>query len=86
MRTIKRALTTIVDLISQQHPAGSSLRVQAIHSADAEGADMLCELVDQQFDCTWFPTRRLSLALGAHVGPTMVAIGYAPLETFADEP
>ncbi len=85
-RTFKRAVKGLVDLIGQQHAPGSALRVQVLHSYNPEGAAMLRELVDQRFDCTWLPVGPMSLVLGAHTGPTMVGVGYAPLATFADMP
>ena len=85
-RTFKRAVKGLVDLIGQQHAPGSALRVQVLHSYNPEGAAMLRELVDQRFDCTWLPVSPMSLVLGAHTGPTMVGVGYAPLATFAEIP
>ncbi len=85
-RTFKRAVKGLVDLIGQQHAPGSALRVQVLHSYNPEGAAMLREQVDQRFDCTWLPVSPMSLVLGAHTGPTMVGVGYAPLAAFADMP
>lgn len=47
---------------------------------------MLREQVGQRFDCTWMPVGPMSLVLGAHTGPSMVGVAYAPLATFADVP
>ncbi len=85
-RTFKRAVKGLVDLMAQQHAPGSALRVQVLHSHNPEGAAMLRELVDQRFDCTWLPVGPMSLVLGAHTGPSMVGVGYASLEAFADIP
>jgi fatty acid-binding protein DegV len=85
-RTFKRAVKGLVDLIAEQHPPGSALRVQVLHSYNPEGAAMLREQVDQRFDCTWLPVGPMSLVLGAHTGPSMVGIAYAPLEAFAAIP
>jgi len=85
-RTFKRAVKGLADLIGKQHAPGSALRVQVLHSYNPEGAAMLREQVDQRFDCTWLPVSPMSLVLGAHTGPTMVGVGYAPLATFADIP
>jgi DegV family protein with EDD domain len=85
-RSFKRAVNGLVDLIAKQHEPGSALRVQVLHAHNPEGADMLREQVDQRFDCTWLPLGELSLVLGAHTGPSMVGVAYAPLETFEDLP
>jgi len=84
VRTFKRAIAGIVDQIVKQHGQGSALRVQAMHANNPEGAAMLHELVDQNFDCTWLPTSAISLVLGAHTGPTLVAAAYAPQAAFSE--
>lgn len=83
-RTFKRALTGLVDLISQQHPPGSALRVQVLHAYNPEGAWMLRDMIDQRFDCNWLPLGPMSLVLGAHTGPSMVGVAYAPIAEFPD--
>jgi len=83
-RTFKRALDGLVDLMAQRHAPGSALRVQVLHSQNPEGAAMLRELVDQRFDCSWLPVGPMSLVLGAHTGPSMVGVAYAPLQVFSD--
>ncbi|MFC2031650.1 DegV family protein, partial [Chloroflexota bacterium] len=65
---------------------GSAMRVQVLHSQNPQGAELLREQIDQRFDCTWFPVGPMSLVLGAHTGPSMVGIAYAPEVTFADVP
>jgi DegV family protein with EDD domain len=85
-RSFKRAVRGLVDLIARQHAPGSALRVQVLYSHNPEGAAMLRELIDQRFECTWLPVGPMSLVLGAHTGPSMVGVAYAPLATFDDVP
>lgn len=85
-RTFKRALEGLVALMDRQHMPGSALRVQVLYSHNPEGAAMLRELIDGRFNCTWLPSGPMSLVLGAHTGPSMVGVSYAPLVTFADIP
>ena len=85
-RSFKRALKGLVDRIAERHAPGSALRVQVRHSNDPEGAAMLRELVSGRFDCTWLPLSPMSLVLGAHTGPSMVGVAYAPLGVFAEVP
>lgn len=85
-RSFKGALRGLVDLIAHQHPEGSALRVQVVHGQNPEGAEMLRELVDQRFACTWLPTGVLSLVLGAHTGPSLVGLASAPVAAFSDMP
>lgn len=86
VRTFQQALKGLVDLIAHQHKPGSELRVQVMHGQNLEGAEMLRDIVDQRFKCTWLPIEVLSLVLGAHTGPTMVGVAYAPAAAFADLP
>ena len=85
-RTFKRALEGLVDLIKKQHPPGSELLTQVMYSFNPEGGQMLREMIDNKFKCTWLPMGPMSLVLGAHTGPSMVGVAYASLETFSDIP
>jgi DegV family protein with EDD domain len=85
-RTFKKAVEGLVNLMSKQHIPGSKLRVQVLHSFNPEAGNMLRELVDKRFDCTWLPMGPMSLVLGAHTGPSMVGVAFAALDTFADIP
>ena len=86
VRTFKRAVKGLVNLMAEQHAPGSALRVQVMHAHNPEGAAMLCEQIDQRFECAWMPGGPMSLVLGAHTGPSMVGVGYAPQSVFAGVP
>jgi fatty acid-binding protein DegV len=86
VRTFKRAVKGLVNLIAKQHAPGSALRVQVLYSNNPQGGEMLREQLGQRFECTWLPTGPMSLVLGAHTGPSMVGVAYAPLATFANMP
>jgi DegV family protein with EDD domain len=85
-RSFRGALRGLVDLIAEQYAPGSALQVQVLHAQNPQGAATLRELVDQRFECTWLPVGAMSLVLGAHTGPSMVGVAYAPAATFADMP
>ena len=85
-RSFKGAVRGLVDLVAKQHAPGSALRVQVLHAHNPEGAAMLREEMGRRFACTWLPTGSISLVLGAHTGPSMVGIAYAPEAAFADVP
>lgn len=85
-RTFKRALVGLVDLISKKHAPGSEIRVQVVHSQNPDAADALHELIDKKFKCSWFPTGKMSLVLGAHTGTSMVGVASASLSEVADMP
>jgi len=82
--TFDRALSGIVDLISKQHNPGVKLRAQVMHTFNPESAMALREMIDKVFQCTWLPVGSISVALGAHPGPSMVGVVYAPEEVFAE--
>jgi len=82
-RTIKRAMNGLVELMTKQHSPGTSLQVQVMYSDNPSGAMMLKELIDQRFNCSWLPIGPMSLVLGAHTGPSMVGVAFAPNEVFA---
>jgi len=86
VRTFQRALEGLVDLMSRQHAPHSALRVQVRHAYNPEGAAILHDLIDKRFNCTWLPIGHLSAVLGAHTGPSMVGVAYAPLATFSEIP
>ncbi len=82
VRTFNRAMAGIVDQIAKQHAPGSALRVQVLHAHNPEAAGTVRQLVDERFDCTWLPTQAISLVLGAHTGPSLVAVAFAPQDLF----
>ncbi len=85
-RTFKRALQGLANLITEKHEVGSKLMVQVLYSDNPEGGHMLREMVDELFECTWLPAGPMSLVLGAHTGRSMVGVGFAPMEAFAEIP
>ena len=78
VRTFKRAIKGLVDLVAKQHAPGSALHSQVLHAFNPDGAAMLRDQLDQRFECTWMPMGPMSLVLGAHTGPSMVGVAYAP--------
>jgi DegV family protein with EDD domain len=83
-RTFKRAIEGLVKIISDKHPPDTHLRVQVLHSFNFAGAERLRDLIDNTFKCSWLPEGHISLVLGAHTGPSMVGVAYAPQAEFAD--
>jgi DegV family protein with EDD domain len=85
-RSFQAALRGLADRMAHWHQPGSALRAQVLHAHNPQGAAALREWVDRHFQCTWLPTGPMSLVLGAHTGPTMVGIAFAPQAAFADVP
>ena len=82
VRTFRGAIKGLVNLIAKQHKPGSELRVQVAHSANPEGAAILQEEMAKRFSFEAVPFGPMSLVLGAHTGPSMIGIAYAPKEVF----
>ncbi len=85
-RSFKGAIRGLVDLMAKQYEAGSRLRVQVLHSFNPEGAQWLREELNNRFQCNWLPLGNISLVLGAHTGPSMVGVAYAPMELYPELP
>ena len=87
-RTFKRALQGLANLITEhhKHAIGSKMMVQVLYSNNPEGGQMLKEMVNERFECTWMPMGPMSLVLGAHTGRSMVGVGFCPMDVFAEIP
>ena len=81
-RSFNSAISGIVDIMKKIIPSAEPLRVQIVHTANPEGAEMLKEKVTQAFKCDRLNVGQLSFVLGAHTGPSMVGIGFAPNSVF----
>lgn len=84
MRTFKKAVRGLVDLMSRQHEDGARLHVQVLHSFNPDGAELLRDEIERRFDCTWLPVGPMSLVLGAHTGPSMIGVAYGPQSVWDD--
>lgn len=85
-RTMRKAIPTLADVIAKQHAPGTAMRFQVLHGDNAEGAALLHEKLDGMYQCTWLPVGAIAPVLGAHTGPGLVAVIYAPEALFADLP
>ena len=85
-RTLEQAILKLADTVAQQYAPGTALRLQPLHGANPEGALLLKKKLEQLFKCTWLPTGPIAPVLGAHTGPGLVGLVYAPQAVFADLP
>jgi len=85
-RTFNRALDGLVKQMKKLHPEGSRLRVQVLHALNPVAAEILREKIDKVFQVSWLPIGSMSLVLGAHTGPSMVGVAFAPQEIFDELP
>jgi DegV family protein with EDD domain len=84
-RTFNRALDGLVKII-QSHHKSEKLRVQVLHSLNPEGADRLADKISKAFNVDLLPQGSMSLVLGAHTGPSMVGVAFAPQSIFDEIP
>jgi fatty acid-binding protein DegV len=82
MRTFSRAVSKIVDIVTETFAPGTSLRVQVLHADNLPGAHQLRDLFDKTFDCSWLPIGPIAPVLGAHTGPGLVGAAYAAMSVF----
>lgn len=85
-RTFNRALDGLVKHMQKLHKPGTALRVQVMHALNPEGAELLREKIDKVFNVSWLPIGPMSLVLGAHTGPSMVGVAFAPQSIFDELP
>ena len=81
-RSFGNALNGIVDIMRAKIDQSKPLRVQIAHTGNPEGAQELKDKVTQAFKCDWLHVGQISFVLGAHTGPSMVGIAFAPSEVF----
>lgn len=82
VRTFKRALEHLGQVIAARHPPGTPMRLQVMHANNPEGAAEVMAYLDRMFDCTWLPVSDVGPVIGAHSGPGLVGVGYAALAEF----
>ena len=85
-RSFARAVKGLVELIAAKHPPESALRVQIGHAFNPKGVEMLREQIERVFDAKFLPMATLSPVLGAHTGPTMVGLAFAPQSVMSEVP
>lgn len=86
VRTLKKAIAEHIDIIGKEHAEGAALRVQIEHADNPELAAYAQELMSQRFTCEFLPTTSITPVIGAHTGPGLVGIVYAPQSAFANVP
>lgn len=84
-RTFNRALDGLVKVMQKRYKS-EKLRVQVLHSLNPEGAQQLAEKIEKIFNVEWLPQGNMSLVLGAHTGPSMVGVAFAPQSIFDEIP
>ena len=83
-RTLDRAIDTIVNMVASVYPANTTMRMQVLHGLCPEGAARLRAGLDRIFQCRWLPVGPIAPVLGAHTGPGLVGVVFAPDSAFSE--
>lgn len=86
VRSFKRALKKLPDVVSDRVPGVSRFRVQVQHASDPDTAEKLREMLAAKYDCEFLPPADIAPALGAHTGPGMIGLNVASLNDYPDIP
>lgn len=81
-RTFRRAVGALVDQVAKTVAEGEKLRVQVMHALNPEGAELLRDGMANMFECEFLPSSPIAPVLGAHTGPSLVGMAYAPVKDF----
>ena len=85
-RTLDKAILKIADCVMEHFAPGTAMRFQVLHGHNASGAALLRQRLEQLFNCTFLPTGSIAPVLGAHTGPGLVGLAFAPLSAFPEMP
>jgi DegV family protein with EDD domain len=85
-RTLSQATGRIAEVVGSRCPKGTALRAQVMHGHNAAGAELLRQAMDERFACTWLPVGPIAPVLGAHTGPGLVGVAFAPLADYPELP
>ena len=85
-RTLDKAILKMADHVAERYAPGTAMRLQVLHGDNARGAALLRERLEQLFKCAWLPTGPIAPVLGAHTGPGLVGVVFAPQAAFPDMP
>ena len=78
-RTRTKAYTKILELMHQRNPADKPIKVAITHIAVPDQAELLLNMVKQEFDCRETLISQLSPVLGVHAGPGLVGVNFYPV-------
>ncbi|MHB1131188.1 MAG: DegV family protein [Chloroflexota bacterium] len=85
-RTLNGAIANMAEQIAARVPESQVLRAQALHANNPEGAETMRQRLGALRNCVWLPNGPIAPVLGAHTGPGLVGIVFAPLDVFAEVP
>ena len=77
-RSRRLAYRRMMEIMEQDVPEGSSVKVAVIHFGAPQDASSLRKMILARFDCTELLVTELSPALAVHTGPGTVGVCYFP--------
>jgi DegV family protein with EDD domain len=86
VRTMKKGILHIAELITHQYEPGTEMRFQLLSGNNLEGANILKERLDQLYKCHFVETVSISPVIAAHTGSGLVGVTYGPWDAFANLP
>lgn len=86
VRSLEKAIAGIAEHVQTRYAPGTAMRFQVLHGHNPAGAASLRERLASLFQCHWLPTGPIAPVLGAHTGPGLVGLVYAPESEFPDMP
>lgn len=85
-RTFDRAVKTISSTINKRYDKGTPMRFQVMHARGYEAAETLQGQLAEMFDGHFLPISDIAPVLGAHTGPGLVGVVYAPQGSYPELP
>ena len=87
VRTFKRAVNHIPNVISDTIPEGENLKIQPLHANNPDGVEQMLDAIRKKYTITeLLPTVGIAPVLGAHTGSGLVGCAYAPADKYPDLP
>jgi DegV family protein with EDD domain len=76
IRTFKKAVRSIADVVEETHPAGSKVRIQPVHALSPENVESMKKQLESKFDVEWMTSVPIATVLGAHTGAGLVGCAF----------
>lgn len=86
VRTFKKAVIGLADVISKRHPFGSKIRVQPLHALNPDALELMKSSISEKFDVEFVEDGPIAPVLGAHTGSGLVGCAYAAVDKLPERP
>ncbi|MEO1668273.1 MAG: DegV family protein [Chloroflexota bacterium] len=86
IRTYKKAVRSLPDVMAERVEPGSKVRVQPVNALYEDVMEDMKKAIDKKFDVEWMPAVPLSPILGAHTGAGMLGVAYGAVADLPELP